>query len=67
VSLVGHDPHLSVLAALLLAGPGATVNLALKKGGAFCLSCPGRPAPGKALLRWSVDPKILTALDLSPS
>jgi phosphohistidine phosphatase len=66
VAMVGHDPHLTALAALLLAGPGATVQLELEKGGAICLACPGKPAPGKALLCWSIGPKILTALDLRP-
>jgi hypothetical protein len=52
---------------LLLASPGAAVKLELAKGGAMCLACPEEPAPGQAQLRWSVDPMILTALDLSVS
>jgi phosphohistidine phosphatase len=63
VALVGHEPCLSSLASLLAAGDGGTLNLELKKGGVAFLESPGDPAPGRALLRWSVSPKILRALE----
>jgi phosphohistidine phosphatase len=63
VALVGHEPYLSSLASLLLAGDGAAVQLELKKGGVISLVCEGDPVSGGALLRWSASPKILRALD----
>ena len=63
VALVGHEPYLSVLASLLLSGDERTVRLELKKGGVALLALDDEPAPGAALLRWSVSPKILRALD----
>jgi phosphohistidine phosphatase len=65
VALVGHEPHLSSLASLLLAGDAAAVRLALKKGGAVSLSCPDPPVPGEAVLRWVLTPRILRALGQS--
>ena len=63
VALVGHDPHLPVLAALLLAGHGTTAQIELEKGGVICLAFRGPPTPGDALLRWGVSPRILGALN----
>lgn len=63
VALVGHGPHLPALAALLLAGPDAAVEVELEKGGAICLAYPSKPGADRAQLRWSVTPKILLALD----
>ena len=58
VALVGHEPHLSALVELLLAGePGGV--LALKKGGACLLSLPRPESAGSAELRW-----LLTAAQL---
>jgi phosphohistidine phosphatase len=62
VALVGHEPNLSALASLLLAGADDTVALDLKKGGIVLLTLSATPAPGSAVLRWSVPPKILRAL-----
>ena len=50
VALVGHEPHLSALVELLLAGQ-PTGFVALKKGGACLLSLP-RATRGAAELRW---------------
>ena len=46
VALVGHEPNLSRLASLLLAGDEGAVSLELKKGGIVLLSFPAAPAPG---------------------
>jgi phosphohistidine phosphatase len=62
VALVGHEPNLSWLASLLLAGAEGVVDLELKKGAAALLELASPPTPGSALLRWSVSPKILRAL-----
>jgi phosphohistidine phosphatase len=64
IALVGHEPYLSSLASLLLAGDSAAVQLELKKGGVLALASDGDPGSGGALLRWSASPKILRALDL---
>lgn len=63
VALVGHEPHLSSLASVLAAGEPGALNLELKKGAVARLALDGHPAPGAALLRWSVSPKILRLLD----
>ena len=62
VALVGHEPYLSSLAALLLVGDQAALHLELKKGGALLLAVNGAPAPGRAALRWHATPRILRAL-----
>lgn len=59
VALVGHEPHLSRLAGLLIGAPGA--KLELKKAGACLLDAP-RPAPGAARLLWLLQPSQLRAL-----
>jgi phosphohistidine phosphatase len=63
VALVGHEPYLSSLASLLVTGDEHALRLELKKGGVALLALDAEPAPGAALLRWSVSPKILRALD----
>ena len=62
VALVGHEPQLSWLASLLLAGEESVVRLELKKGAVALLELTSPPTPGSAVLRWSVSPKILRAL-----
>lgn len=61
VGLVGHEPDLSELAALLLTG-GPNARLELKKGGVIWLCFEGDPVPGSALLRGSLSPRILRRL-----
>ena len=63
VALVGHEPQLSSLASILVAGDEHVVMFDKKKGGVAFLSFPGDPAPGEAILRWWVPPKILRLLD----
>jgi phosphohistidine phosphatase len=62
-ALVGHEPHLSQLASLLLCGEEDGLALELKKGGVVALGLAQGTGPGKAHLRWSATPKILRALD----
>lgn len=60
IALVGHEPHLSTLACLLLgAKPGA---LELKKAGALLLAVEGKPQAGGARLLWLLTPSQLRAL-----
>jgi phosphohistidine phosphatase len=61
VALVGHQPDLSELASLLLTG-GRDARLELKKGGVIWLRFEADPAPGTALLRGSLSPRILRQL-----
>jgi phosphohistidine phosphatase len=61
VGVVGHEPHLGRLVTWLLAGRRDT-RVELKKGAACLLSFEGAPAPGKALLRWSLTPAQLRSL-----
>jgi phosphohistidine phosphatase len=63
VALVGHEPCLSSLTSLLAAGDEGALRTEVKKGGVVFLACPGAPAPGSGVLRWSVSPKILRRLE----
>ena len=59
--LVGHEPNLSMLASVLLAGnPDLPINF--KKGGICCLSVNDLLGDRKAELEWLVTPKISTKL-----
>lgn len=59
--LVGHEPNLSALAGVLLAGsPDLAINL--KKGGVCCLSVDDLRYDRKAVLEWLVTPKIVTSV-----
>ena len=59
LALVGHEPNLSELASLLLAGEERAVSIDLRKAGVVCLRLPAAPAPRSAVLRWCATPKIL--------
>ena len=61
VAVVGHEPHLGLLASWLLAAP-LNHFLALKKGGAVLLGWPDYPAAGNAWLRWALTPGQLKKL-----
>jgi len=63
LALVGHQPLLSELASLLLAGDGRLLRLELKKGAAMCLRFESSPQVGTAALRWSVSPKMLSSIE----
>ncbi len=57
IALVGHEPNLSRLAGLLLAGSERSF-LEMKKGGGALLEFPGRIAAGQASLHWLVPPGL---------
>lgn len=61
IALVGHEPLLGELAAMLLAGQGAPAQ-PLKKGGAVCLRGGDEVAAGGMTLRWWLPPKLLRRL-----
>jgi len=55
--LVGHEPNLSMLMSVLLAGnPDISINF--KKGGVCCLSVDNLRYDRKAVLEWLITPKI---------
>ncbi len=60
VLLVGHEPQLSRIGSILLAGD-TVLSLRLKKGGMFKLTCEGL-YPGSATLDWWLMPKHLRQL-----
>ncbi len=61
VAVVGHEPQLSRLVELLLAGREAGF-IALGKGGACLLELGEAPEPGHAELRWLLTPAQLRRL-----
>jgi phosphohistidine phosphatase len=58
VALVGHEPHLSSLAALLVVGDPSPL-FTFRKGGACLLEIEDAPRPGGARLRWLATAKLL--------
>ncbi len=60
VMLVGHEPHLSQLTALLIGSPPQA--FAFKKGGACALECPTKVTQGSAKMLWFLTPKQLRQL-----
>jgi phosphohistidine phosphatase len=59
--LVGHEPSLSALAGVLLAG-NAEIALNFKKGGVGCLAVDDLRYDRKAALEWLMTPKIATRI-----
>jgi phosphohistidine phosphatase len=64
VLVVGHEPQLSKLAALLLTSDG-TVAIRLKKGACVALDLPEAIEPGAAELRWMLTQRQLGKLGKS--
>jgi phosphohistidine phosphatase SixA len=63
VALVGHEPHLSSLASLLLVGDGARAEMELKKGGVIALTSWTADVRDSTFLRWLAQPKLLRTVD----
>jgi phosphohistidine phosphatase len=63
VALVGHEPHLSSLASLLLVGDGARAEIELKKGSVVALTAWTAYVRDSTYLRWLAQPKLLRTLD----
>jgi len=59
--LVGHEPSMSLLASVLLAGD-LDISINFKKGSVCCLSVDNLRYDRKAVLEWLVAPKISTKL-----
>lgn len=60
VAMVGHEPDLSRLTAVLTGSK--TPTLALKKGGAALIVFDGRAAAGRGRLEWLLTPALLKRL-----
>jgi phosphohistidine phosphatase len=58
VALIGHQPKLSALIALLISGPGGPARVDMVPGAVARLDAPGSPRPGAATLRWLLDPRL---------
>jgi len=55
VAIVGHEPHLGTLAALLLHGPQPPAPFIFKKAAVLALE----ERSGRWLVRWHVSPELL--------
>lgn len=62
VAIVGHEPDLSELIAVILAGADAMSFTVLKKGGAARIDLDPPFEPGCGTLRWLLTPRALRAL-----
>lgn len=65
VALVGHEPWMSGLLAMLLTGSEGTFQAEFKKGGAALVSSVGPPAAGDLTLQWFMTPSALRRLGQS--
>jgi phosphohistidine phosphatase len=61
-ALVGHEPQLSLLLALMIAGPDASLGLEIKKGGAAHVRFTAAVRAGRGRLIALFPPKALRAL-----
>lgn len=61
-ALVGHEPWMSELLSLMVAGePGAMASV-FKKGAAALVSSDGSPEAGRCVLEWLIQPGALRRL-----
>lgn len=61
VMCVGHEPHLSEAASLMLFGK-PTAALSMKKAGVCLITFAESPRPGRGLLEWWMPPSYIRAL-----
>ena len=62
LALVGHEPGLSKLLAVMVTGADGRMECELKKGGAACVTFSSAVRAGHARLEWLITPKALRAL-----
>jgi phosphohistidine phosphatase len=67
VALVGHEPWMSGLLAVLLTGSEGTFQTEFKKGGAALVSSVGPPVAGDLTLQWFMTPSALRRIGQSRS
>ena len=63
MALVGHEPELSALVSICIAGPDANLPITLKKGGIAGIVFSGRIGPGKATLTAIIPPRALRTIE----
>jgi phosphohistidine phosphatase len=61
VLCVGHEPHLGMVASVMLAGRSSTA-FSFKKAGACLIELPIQAKPGHGVLRWWLPPSQLRAI-----
>jgi len=59
IALIGHEPNLSALLSLCVAGSGSRAFTVFKKGGIACLVFPADISAGKAMLTAFLPPRAL--------
>lgn len=62
LAIVGHEPHLSALTTLLIAGDAAVPAVQFRKGGIALIKLAQDPRPAGGTLRWLLPPKLLRLL-----
>lgn len=62
VMIVGHEPQLSAVAAIVMTGSSEGAVMELKKGGCIALHLPARADKGGAELLWMLTPRQLRTL-----
>lgn len=62
IAVVGHEPNLSALISLLVAGGDAALSINMRKGGACCLGVENLLHDRRATLEWLMMPRHLAAL-----
>jgi phosphohistidine phosphatase len=62
IALVGHEPDLSALVSICIAGPDAARPIELKKGGIACARFAGKVRAGRGTLTAVIPPGALRAM-----
>ena len=63
VAVVGHEPGLSELLALLLSGRTDGIGIELKKGGVALVRCERGVRAGGGELLWLLPPRVVSAVE----
>jgi phosphohistidine phosphatase len=66
VIVVGHNPHLTTLAALMIRGDASLPAVGFDKCTAVCLENFGQGSAGDWSIHWCVAPQLLSAEDVGP-
>jgi phosphohistidine phosphatase len=62
VAVVGHEPQLGDLVALMITGATKAV-VDMKKASAACVEFEAKPAAGRGVLAWHVVPEVIEGLE----
>ncbi|HMD13558.1 MAG TPA: hypothetical protein VKI62_02940, partial [Bacteroidota bacterium] len=61
IMCVGHEPHLSVMASMLISG-SRNAKIAIVKAGLACLEISGQVSPGSGVMKWLVTPETIQGI-----